>query len=595
MGNSFRLHTYSRLKTARLYKSSFKFERRSGMRIFNEINLTNTRGDIFGGVTAAVVALPMALAFGVASGAGAEAGLYGAILVGLFAALFGGSPTLISEPTGPMTVIFTAVIAKLIATDPVNGMAMAFTVVIMAGLFQILFGTMRLGKYITLMPYTVVSGFMSGIGIILILLQIGPLLGQPSPSGGVLAVLENIPALIAGIKIEETSLAVLTLAVLFLLPKNLRRFLPPQLVALVLCTVLSVLLLSSAEIRRIGEIPMGLPEFRMPIFSGEQWSIMLLDAIVLGMLGCIDALLTSVIADSITRKQHDSDKELIGQGIGNVMSGMFGGLPGAGATMGTVVSIQAGARTALSGLVRAGILLVVVLWAADLTAVIPLAVLAGIALKVGIDIIDWKFLKRAHLISGKGALITYGVIMLTVSVDLIAAVGIGLFVANIMTITRLSDLQKDDVKVVTDPDASPLDLSEQEKQLLRLSAGKVLLLYLRGTMIFGTSRAISRTNSRIDGRDALIVDINDVKHLGVSAALSLEEAILDMTNTGRSVYIVAGEGQPLGRLENMGLLKHIRPENIVHERIQALRGLTRDRSRTLPAARSGGIAAAGAI
>ena len=565
------------------------------MRIFNEINLSNTRGDIFGGITAAVVALPMALAFGVASGAGAEAGLYGAILVGLFAALFGGSPTLISEPTGPMTVIFTAVIAKLIATDPVNGMAMAFTVVIMAGLFQILFGIMRLGKYITLMPYTVVSGFMSGIGIILILLQIGPLLGQPSPSGGVLAVVENIPALIAGIKFEETALAILTLAVLFLLPKNLRRFLPPQLLALVLCTVLSVLLLSSAEIRRIGEIPMGLPEFRIPIFSAEQWSIMLLDAIVLGMLGCIDALLTSVIADSITRKQHDSDKELIGQGIGNAMSGLFGGLPGAGATMGTVVSIQAGARTALSGLVRAGILLVVVLWAADLTAVIPLAVLAGIALKVGIDIIDWRFLKRAHLISGKGALITYGVILLTVSVDLIAAVGIGLFVANIMTITRLSDLQKDDVKVVTDPDSSPLDLSEQEKQLLRLSAGKVLLLYLRGTMIFGTSRAISRTNSCIDGRDALIVDISDVKHLGVSAALSLEEAILDMTNTGRSVYIVADEGQPLRRLEDMGLLKHIRPENIVPERIQALRGLTQDGSRILPAARGGGIAAAGAI
>jgi SulP family sulfate permease len=540
------------------------------MYLFNEINLRHKRGDIFGGVTAAVIALPMALAFGVASGAGAEAGLYGAILVGFFAALFGGSPTLISEPTGPMTVIFTAVIAKLIASDPVNGMAMAFTVVIMAGVFQILFGVMRLGKYVTLMPYTVVSGFMSGIGIILILLQIGPMLGQPSPNGGVIAVLENLPSLIEGIQADETILAILTLAILFLLPKNFKRYLPPQLVALIVGTLISVLFLSATDIRRIGEIPTGLPDIQLPIFSIEQWQIMLVDAIVLGMLGCIDALLTSVIADSITRKRHNSDKELIGQGIGNMMSGLFGGLPGAGATMGTVVSIQAGARTALSGIVRAGILLVVVLWAAELTSVIPLAVLAGIAIKVGIDIIDWNFLKRAHLISGKGALITYSVILLTVFVDLIAAVGIGLFVANVMTITRLSELQANDVKAVTDPDTSELELSPREKELLSSVKGKVMLLYLRGTMIFGTSRAITRKNSQIENCHALIVDINDVNHLGVSAALSLEESILDMVRAGRAVYIVASNGQPLQRLNKLGLLGKMPEENIVDNRIIAL-------------------------
>ena len=240
------------------------------MRVFNEIGLHNVRGDVFGGVTAAVIALPMALAFGVASGAGAEAGLYGAILVGLFAALFGGSPTLISEPTGPMTVIFTAVIAKLIASDPVNGMAMAFTVVVMAGMFQILFGALRLGKYVTLMPYSVVSGFMSGIGIILIILQIGPLLGQPSPSGGVLAVLEGLPDLVAGIRAEETALALLTVAILFLMPGRFKRYVPPQLLALIAGTLVSIALLHSEEIRRIGEIPTGLPEFQLPVFSMEQ-------------------------------------------------------------------------------------------------------------------------------------------------------------------------------------------------------------------------------------------------------------------------------------------------------------------------------------
>ncbi len=543
------------------------------MRIFNEINLQNVRGDIFGGVTAAVIALPMALAFGVASGAGAEAGLYGAIMVGLFASLFGGSPTLISEPTGPMTVIFTAVIVKLIASDPVNGMAMAFTVVIMAGIFQILFGVMKLGKYVTLMPYTVVSGFMSGIGIILIILQFGPLLGQASPAGGVIGTLENIPNLIAGFKTSELLLGVMTIAILLLMPIKLKRYLPPQLIALVLGTVISVMFLSMDDIRRIGEIPTGLPEFKIPVFSSAEWTIMIVEAIVLGMLGCIDALLTSVVADSMTRTRHKSDKELIGQGIGNMMSGFFGGLPGAGATMGTVVSIQAGARTALSGLVRASILLVVVLWAAGLTSVIPLAVLSGIALKVGMDIIDWRFLKRAHIISGKGAFITYAVILLTVFVDLIVAVGLGLFVANVITITRLSNLQADDVKAVTDPDITDIELSKREKELLKAAKGKLILFYLRGTMIFGTSRVISSKNSQVEGRCALIIDITNVTHLGVSAALSLEESILDMIRAGRSVYIVASDGQPLQRLNKMGLLQKIPGENVVEKRIDAFEHL----------------------
>ncbi|MFC1773057.1 SulP family inorganic anion transporter [Pseudomonadota bacterium] len=539
--------------------------------IFNEISLSNPRGDIFGGITAAVIALPMALAFGVASGAGAEAGLYGAILVGLFAALFGGSPTLISEPTGPMTVVFTAVIAKLIASDPVNGTAMAFTVVVMAGLFQILFGIMRLGKYVTLMPYSVISGFMSGIGIILIILQIGPLLGQASPGGGVIGTLNNLPELFAGMRMQETVLAMLTVAILFFVPARLKRYLPPQLLALVVVTLASIAVLGNADIRRIGEISTALPELRMPVFSVEQWRGMLLDAVVLGMLGCIDALLTSVVADSLTRTQHNSDKELIGQGVGNVMSGLFGGLPGAGATMGTVVNIQAGARTALSGLVRAGILLVVVLWAAGLTAVIPLAVLAGIALKVGIDIIDWSFLKRAHRLSGKGALITYGVIALTVFVDLIAAVGIGLFVANIMTVTRLSELQADDVKAVTNPRDTDLELTPDERKTLSAAAGRVLLLHLRGTMIFGTSRVISRKNSEVDNIETLIVDVRDVVHLGLSAALAIEEAILDMVNAGRSVYVVAAPGQPRQRLENMGILQRLPKQNVVENRLAAMK------------------------
>ena len=541
------------------------------MQIFNEINLHNVRGDVFGGITAAVIALPMALAFGVASGAGAEAGLYGAILVGLFASLFGGSPTLMSEPTGPMTVMFTAVIAELIALNPEDGLAMAFTVVVMAGLFQMAFGFMRLGKFVTMMPYSVVSGFMSGIGIILIILQIGPLLGHANPSGGVMAILESIPGLFGDIQVYELMLGAITVAILFLMPLRFKRYIPPQLLALVVVTLISVVLLTNSDIRRIGEIPTGLPEFRIPLFSTEQWQVMFIDAIVLGVLGCIDALLTSVVADSLTRTQHKSNKELVGQGIGNIMSGLFGGLPGAGATMGTVVGIQAGSQSALAGLVRVALLVIVVFWLADLTAVIPLAVLSGIALKVGIDIIDWSFLKRAHLISGKVTIITYSVIALTVFVDLIVAVGIGLFVANVITIMRLSELQEDDVKAVLDPDQSDLELNEREYALMKAANQKILLFYMRGKMSFGTSRVISRRNSEVEGCEALVVDLTDVSYLGVSSALALEEAVLDMLRAGRAVYIAAGAGeQPIERLKNMGLLDKLPTDSIKQDRETAI-------------------------
>ena len=449
------------------------------MQLTNRINFRNLRGDLFGGVTTAVVSLPLALAFGVASGAGPVAGLYGAVCVGFFAALFGGTPTLISEPTGPMTVVMTAIVASLTVSNPENGMAMAFTVVMLAGLFQILLGVFRLGKYITLMPYSVISGFMSGIGVILVILQIAPFLGQQAPKGGVMGTLSNLPNLLANINPAAAILGGLTLAIIFLMPRKWKRIAPPQLVALVVGTIVSLVVFPNADIPRIGEIPMGLPTLQIPTFTPGQMTVMLVDGAMLGMLGCIDTLLTAVIADSLTRTEHNSNKELIGQGIGNFMSGLCGGLPGAGATMGTVVNIQTGAKTALSGLTRAAILLVVVLWAAGLTSSIPMAVLAGIALKVGLDILDWSFLKRSHLVSWKGSAIMYGVLLLTVFVDLIVAVGVGVFIANILTIERLSEIRAKQVKVISDADDEVV-LNAEEKQLLDQAQGRVLLFYLVG-------------------------------------------------------------------------------------------------------------------
>lgn len=300
------------------------------MLALNKLDLSNARGDLLGGITAAVVSLPLALTFGVASGAGAEAGLYGAILIGLFAALFGGTSTLISEPTGPMTVVMTAVVSSLIAANPENGLAMAFTVVILAGIFQIAFGFMRLGKYITLMPYSVVSGFMSGIGVILILMQLAPALGQQAPPGGVVASLFELPNLISNLEFAELLLFGLTLLVLFKLPAKYKKYVPPQLVALIGVSIFSAIyLILDLDVRRIGEIDVSLPSMVMPYFTHEQLGVMLVDAMVLGMLGCIDSMLTSVIADNLTRTEHNSNKELVGQGLGNIVSGLFGGLPGA--------------------------------------------------------------------------------------------------------------------------------------------------------------------------------------------------------------------------------------------------------------------------
>jgi len=539
------------------------------MQITNRIHFHNLKGDIFGGVTAAIIALPMALAFGVASGAGATAGLWGAVLVGFFAALFGGTPTLISEPTGPMTVIMTAVIANLTASNPENGMAMAFTVVMMAGCFQILFGALKLGKYITLMPYTVISGFMSGIGVILVILQIAPLLGHESPDGGIIGTLKALPELLSTLNTAELGLGVLTIAILFLTPKQWKRVVPPQLIALVLGTVVSLVAFSNFDLRRIGEITAGLPSLQVPTFSVDQLQLMLVDALVLAMLGCIDALLTSVVADSLTRTQHDSDKELIGQGLGNLASGMFGGLAGAGATMGTVVNIQTGAQTALSGLTRAFVLLVVVLWAGSLTATIPMAVLAGIAMKVGVDIIDWNFLKRAHQVSIKGALIMYGVIGLTVFVDLITAVGVGVFIANILTIRRLTDLRSQDVNAISYAD-DKIVMNEREKELLDAATGRVLLFHLSGPMIFGVSKAISRQQDMAGDYDVLILDLSDVPLLGVTSSLALENAVKDAVEKGRHVLVAGATGKVKDRLQRLEIAELIPRDHFVTDRLTAL-------------------------
>ncbi|WP_070962296.1 SulP family inorganic anion transporter [Vibrio sonorensis] len=539
---------------------------------FQDINL---KGDLFGGVTTAIISLPLALAFGVASGAGAEAGLWGAIMVGLFAALFGGSSTLISEPTGPMTVIMTAVLTSMMAKYPETGMAMTFTVVMMAGAFQIVLGTLKLGKYITLMPYSVISGFMSGIGVILIILQLSPLLGHAAPAGGVTGTLAALPDTVSNMKFSELFLGLLTLGILFFFPKEYRRYVPAQLVALVAVTLLSVIVFDTQDIRRIGEIPVGLPSLVIPHFTADQFTTMVIDAMVLGTLGCIDTLLTAVIGDSLTRKEHDSDKELRGQGLANMISGLFGALPGAGATMGTVTNIQVGARSPLSGVTRALVLALVVLVAGGLTEPIPMAVLAGIAVYVGFNILDWSFIQRAHRVSVQGMAIMYGVMLLTVFVDLIVAVGLGVFISNVLIIERLSREQARQVKAISDADEDSVPLTDSERALLDRAKGKVLFFYLSGPMIFSVSKAISRQHTSIADYEAMVLDLTDVPMIDVTVGLALENAIKDALDAQCQVYLLCPNEQTRQQLEKFQVLNLVPAENTFSFRYEALKSVVK--------------------
>lgn len=539
------------------------------MQLVNGLHFRNIRGDLFGGITAAVVALPLALAFGVSSGAGAIAGLYGAIIVGFFAALFGGTPSQISGPTGPMTVVIATVFSSLVANNPESGAAIAFTTVMLGGIFQILFGLMRLGKYITLMPYTVISGFMSGIGVIIILIEIGPFLGHPA-SANVVESVSQFSYFFTHVNLAAAGLGVLTLAIVFGTPSRITRSIPSPLLALIVGTLVTVYLLpDSSSIPLIGDIPSGLPRLNLPTFDAARLRDILGYGLMLAVLGSIDSLLTSLVADNITHTQHDSDRELIGQGIGNLISGLCGGLPGAGATMRTVINVKTGGKTPISGMIHALVLLIIVLRAGELTENIPHTVLAGILIKVGIDIIDWSFIKRAHQISLKATGLMYIVLFLTVFVDLITAVAVGVFFANLLTIKSLSDLQSARVKAITNPDDDS-DLTIGEKHLLKRAQGKVLLFNLSGPMSFGAAKTISQRMGIVSQYDVLILDLSDVPLLGVTASLAIENMVRDACARKRQVFLVGATGKVKERLQKLKLLNLLPPDRRFSERLFAL-------------------------
>lgn len=531
-----------------------------------KLDTSHLRGDIYGGVTAGVVALPLALAMGVASGLGPIAGLYGAIFVGFFAALFGGTEPQISGPTGPMTVVVAGLAASIAAhPDLMGNVSLIFTAIMLAGVFQIVLGVFRLGEYIRLVPYPVISGFMSGIGGIIIILQISPMLGHVAPAGTIDALFYT-PTAVLDTNFVALGITLLSLAIALKWPAKLGKYIPGALAALIIGTAVS-LVVTGAPI--LGDIPSGLPSIHLPELSATSFFIIAEAAFVLALLGSIDSLLTSLVADNMTRTRHDSNKELVGQGIGNMFAGLFGGAPGAGATMRTVVNIRTGGRTRISGMIHALVLLAVVLGLSTYAGYIPNAVLAGILIKVGLDIIDWSYLKNAHRGPRWDLALMIIVLGLTIFVDLITAVAVGVVLASIAFVKQVA---KDQMERLRQAHLIRHDATPRENEILDALGDKVTIFDFGGPLSFGAAADLGHhARSQLEGGAlAIVLDFSRVPFLDVSAALAVETVARDAVASKRKVFMCGMNDAVDNTLTALEANKHLDSGDHYPTREQAL-------------------------
>ena len=558
------------------------------------IETNNIKGDIFGGITAGIVALPLALAFGIqafggvqdpsAASMGALAGLVGATMLGFFAALFGGTHSQISGPTGPMTVVAATLISGVWAS--ING-SISSVLISMAlaglfcGLFQILFGIIKLGKYVRYIPYPVLSGFMSGIGVIIILQQLYPLVGLKG-TGTMIDLVMGIPAAVSdGISVTALLLGLGTIAIIELFPFVTKKV-PATLVALIVMTVIS-LFCNMDEKLIIGNIPSGLP---LPFFananislSGIDWMTVLKASLIPGLtlagLGSIDTLLTSVVADNITKTKHNSNKELIGQGIGNAIAGLFCGLPGAGATMRTVVNVKSGGRTQISGMVHALLLLAILLGLGGLVKYVPLSVLAGILITVGWGIIDFKGFKDLLRIPRADAVVLVVVFLVTVFVDLLTAVGIGMVIACVLFMKRASDLveggyssstmtSSDLHKGLPNPGEANFDKTkpwQDEGGITDEMRQHIYVQRLNGPIFFGTINKFKEVMEDVpDHAKVVIIRMKLVSFMDQSGLYAMETAIKDLQARGILVLMTIIQPQPMYMLKTLHVIPAVIPE-----------------------------------
>ena len=547
------------------------------------IETNNIKGDVFGGITAGIVALPLALAFGIqafsgvdspeASSMGALAGLVGATLLGFFAALFGGTHSQISGPTGPMTVITASIVSGAWASSQGNISAVILTMSlagIFCGLFQVIFGLIRIGKYVRYIPYPVLSGFMSGIGVIIILQQIYPIIGKKSPAS-TLDMIINFPAALAdGVSIIALALGLACISLIVLVPK-LTKKVPATLVALIAVTVVSLFTTLDSSLT-IGNIPAGLP---MPFFTkvqldGIDWASVLEASLVPGLtlagLGSIDTLLTSVVADNITKTKHNSNQELIGQGIGNAVAGLFCGLAGAGATMRTVVNVKSGGRTKISGMIHAVLLLAILLGLGSLVKYVPLSVLAGILITVGWGIIDFRGFKDLLRIPKSDAFVMMVVFLMTVFVDLLTAVGIGMVIACVLFMKRAGDLVENSYSAKALDTFDKESPWEDEKDMPEEIRNHIYIERLDGPIFFGSITGFQRVMHDIPTDvKIVIIRMRRVPFMDQSGVYAMETAIKDLQAQGIKVLMTIIQPQPRYMLENHHIIPILIPKENTFE------------------------------
>ncbi|MEX2367197.1 MAG: SulP family inorganic anion transporter [Pseudohongiellaceae bacterium] len=525
------------------------------------------KGDVSGGVTAAVVALPLALAFGVASGLGALAGLYGAIIHGFIAAFRGGTPTQISGPTGPMTVVIAAMVVQFAGNLPV-----IFTIIMLSGLLQIIFGLAGFGRYIKLVPQPVVSGFMSGIGVIVIILQLAPLLGHVSPEGAILVKLMAVPEMLQDMNIQALILGLSSFLLVLLTPMRISQVLPSPLLAIIFGTLASIYFFPDVPV--IGAIPQGLPAVYLPSLSLVDVPDVIRYALMLAFLGAIDSLLTSLVADSMTRSQHDSNRELIGQGTGNLVSGLFGGICGAGATMRTLVNIRAGGRSRKSGMIHSAALLLLVLAFADLASLIPLPVLAGILFKVGVDIVDWRNLKRLGKLPRPGVVIMLTTLMVTVFVDLMAAVAVGIVMASVLFVAKMADAQLQSARFSFGVKPE-LNLNEEEAAILDAAGERMVLFQVEGPLSFASARDIAGMLQKSGEKEVLLIDLTQVPFIDSSAAATLEQTTEVLLAEADDIVIFGANAKVMNILRKTDVVDLLGEDHFTASRLAAFR-LARD-------------------
>ncbi len=516
-----------------------------------------TKGDFFGGLTAGIVALPLALAFGVQSGIGAEAGLYGAIFLGFFAAIFGGTPSQISGPTGPMTVVTASTIAMFAAAagSLESSIGPIIACFVLAGIIQILMGVLKIGSLIKYIPYPVISGFMSGIGVIIILLQLFPAMGNASPPSTIDVVKQIIPSL-STVNSWALIYAGLTILIIYLFPR-ITKAIPSTLVALLAVTLLSVFL--DKPVPLIGEIPQGFPELKLNSLlqiEVSSYTLILEAAATLAALGAIDSLLTSVVADNVTKTKHNSNRELIGQGIGNSIGGLFAGLPGAGATMRTLVNIRSGGRNRISGVIHSLVLLVVLIGAGKYAALIPKSVLAGILITVGIGILDYKGFKHINKVPKADAAIMIIVLLVTVFLDLLIAVGIGMVMAALLFMKNMGDVMEQRTKLTSLEEV----LSEKawdDENIPRSLEKSVFVKHPEGPLFFGFVSGFQVLMDKLKNIRYVIIRMGRVPFIDQSGLYALEDAILMMEQRGIQVLLTGLQVQPENRMRSIQLIPRL--------------------------------------